>query len=74
MKRISSTFAYKDIKSVEVRVMKGRARVEVLRQCRQLGAQNPTVRFNFEQVGGHSRQRGKDVVFQCEAYAEIQEN
>ena len=70
MRRISSTFPYTDIKSVEGRVMKARAKVEVVRKCRQLGTQNPNVHFSFEQVDGLSRQRGKDV-FLCEAYAEI---
>ena len=74
MKRISSCFEYRDLKSVEARLLKHQARLDVLRRCRLLGVQSPVISFDCKQIRGHSRLRGEDVAFECEAYAEIPGN
>jgi hypothetical protein len=65
----SHSFECSDPQSLEARLLKHKARVQVQRRCRALGIAIGKVKFAWNQVSGQPRLRGADVRFRCEAYA-----
>src|SRR5712672_1506692 len=71
LERASHSFECSNPKSLEARLMKQKARVEIERRCRALGIAIGKVKFAWNQISGQPRLRGADVRFRCEAYAEV---